>query len=68
MNRIVDYLERAVVFDRLAAGEENPEFKDIFEKQAGTYRKIATHRAKRLGVELPEFQTETPGGRGSGSV
>ena len=35
MNRIVDYLERAVVFDRLAAGEENPEFKSMFENQAG---------------------------------
>ena len=53
MNRIVDYLERAVVFDRLAAGEENPEFKSMFEKQSGAYRRIAARFAKQLGVELP---------------
>ena len=55
MKRVVDYLERAVVFDRLAAEEGNPEFKSKFEEQAGAYRKVAAHRAKRLGVELPEI-------------
>jgi hypothetical protein len=55
MNRIADYLRRAVVFDRLAAEEGNPEFKIKFEEQAGAYRKIAAHRAEQLGVELPEI-------------
>jgi hypothetical protein len=39
----------------LAAEEENPEFKIMFEKQAGAYRKIAAHRAQKLGVELPDI-------------
>jgi hypothetical protein len=55
MNRIIDYLERAVVFDRLATEEHNPEFKDMFEKQAHAYRRLAAHGAKRFGVELPEI-------------
>jgi hypothetical protein len=57
MNRIVDYLERAVVFDRLADEEGNPEFKTMFEENAGAYRKIAAHRAAKLGVELPEISS-----------
>jgi hypothetical protein len=50
MNRSTDYLERVVVFDRLAAEEGNPEFKSMFEEQAGAYRKVAAHRPKRLGT------------------
>jgi hypothetical protein len=55
MDRIVDYLERAIVFDRLAAEETNPDTKAQFEEQAEAYRKIAANRAKVLGVELPEI-------------
>jgi ATP-dependent DNA ligase len=37
----------------VAAWEENPEFKSMFEKQSGAYRRIAARFAKQLGVELP---------------
>jgi hypothetical protein len=55
MERIVDYLERALVFDRLAAEETNPDLKAEFEKQASAYREIAANRARALGVELPKI-------------
>jgi hypothetical protein len=45
----------AIVFDRLADEENNPEFRIKFEEQAGAYRKIAANRAEKLGVELPEI-------------
>jgi hypothetical protein len=54
MKRVIDYLERAIVFDRLAAEEGNPAFKVKFEEQAAAYRKVAANRAERLGVELPD--------------
>jgi hypothetical protein len=61
MKRIVDYLKRAIVFDRLAVEENNPEFRIKFEEQAGAYRKIAANRAEKLASNSPKFQTETPG-------
>ena len=39
MERVVDYLERALVFDRLAAEEINLDLKAKFEDQAAAYRK-----------------------------
>ena len=55
MERIIDYMERAIVIHRLATDEANPELKAKFEEQAAAYRKIAAHRAEKLGVELPEI-------------
>jgi hypothetical protein len=55
VERITDYLERAVVFDRLAAEESNPMLKAKFESEASGYRKAASRRAADLGVELPEI-------------
>jgi len=52
MERVVDYLERALVFDRLAAEEINLDLKAKFEDQAAAYRKLGANRAKSLGVEL----------------
>jgi len=65
MNRSTDYLERVVVFDRLAAEEGNPEFKTMFEENAGAYRKIAGHRAKQSAWNSPKSQTETLPGMNS---
>jgi hypothetical protein len=59
MERLVDYLERAIIFDRLAVEEANPNLKANFERKAGGYRKMATGRAHALGVELSEIQTGT---------
>jgi hypothetical protein len=38
MERLVDYLERAIIFDRLAVDEANPNLKANFERKAGGYR------------------------------
>jgi len=55
MERITDCLERAVIFDRLAAEETNPTLRANFESEAGNYRKAATLRAAGLRVELPKI-------------
>jgi hypothetical protein len=52
MQRISEYLERGLLFERLAAEELNPQIKAEFEKQAAAYRKLGADRAKKLGAEL----------------
>jgi len=51
---IAEYLEHALQFERMAAAEQIPEIKDEFEKQAAAYRKLATDRAKKLGMDEPK--------------
>ena len=54
MKMIAEYLENAIKFDRLAAKEPVSGLKTSFEKQAVAYRKLATQRARKLGIrELP---------------
>jgi hypothetical protein len=55
MQRISEYLERGLKFERLAAEELNPQVKVEFEKQGAAYRKLAADRAKKLGAELPKI-------------
>jgi hypothetical protein len=50
---LAEYLEHALEFERMAAHEQNPETKAQLEKQAAAYRKLATARAKALGMEPP---------------
>jgi hypothetical protein len=50
---IAEYLEHALQFERLAAEEPNPELRAQLEKQAAAYRKLATERTKKLGLESP---------------
>jgi hypothetical protein len=50
---IAEYLEHALAFERLAANENNPSLKGDFEKQAAAYRKLASERAKKLGLPEP---------------
>jgi hypothetical protein len=50
---IAEYLEHAIQFERLAAGEQDPALKEQFEKQAAAYRKLATKRTKELGLGDP---------------
>jgi hypothetical protein len=50
---IAEYLENALNFERMAAGENNPVLKAQFEKQAAAYRKLATDRAGKLGLPPP---------------
>jgi hypothetical protein len=50
---VAEYLEHALSFERMAASENDPQLKANFEKQAAAYRKLATARAKELGMEPP---------------
>ena len=54
MKMIAEYLEHALQFERLAAGEQNPSLKANLEKQAGAYRKLAGERAKKLETDQPK--------------
>ena len=50
---IAEYLEHALQFERMAAGEKNPELKAQLEKQARSYRNLAADRAKKLRMQPP---------------
>jgi hypothetical protein len=51
---VAEYLEHALTFERMAAQEENQAAKAQLEKLAASYRKLATDRAKALGMKPPE--------------
>jgi len=51
---VAEYFERALEFERLAAGETNPALKSNLEKQAAAYQKLATMRAIEKVLEPPE--------------
>jgi hypothetical protein len=53
MKMIVEYLDRAMQFEHLAAIEESPDLKAKLLKQAVDYRKLAATRAAQLGVSDP---------------
>jgi hypothetical protein len=53
MKLLTEYLEHALTFKRLAAGEEDPKLKAELEGQATAYRKLATDRAVKYGLPLP---------------
>ena len=53
MKMVAEYLEHALNFERMAAAESDSQLKANFEKQAAAYRKLATARAKKLGMEPP---------------
>ena len=55
MKMIAEYLERALAFERMAAREENPQIRAVFEKQAVTYRKLAADRAHKFSLDNPSF-------------
>jgi hypothetical protein len=51
MKMIAEYLEHALVFERMASDEHKPELKEQFKKQAAAYRKLAEGRAEKLDLE-----------------
>ena len=53
MKMLTEYLERAVEFEKLAATEENAEFKAHLLKQAASYRRLAAKRAEEYGLPMP---------------
>ncbi|WP_439393774.1 hypothetical protein ACRQ5Q_31120 [Bradyrhizobium sp. PMVTL-01] len=53
MRLLVEYLERAVQLERLAASERDAGFKEQLLTQAQAYRKLAAKRAKDYGLPAP---------------
>jgi hypothetical protein len=53
MQTVLEYLERAQHFERLAADAEDSEFKQLLLDQAAGYRKLAQRRAAQLGAPVP---------------
>ena len=51
MKMIAEYIEHAHKFEQLAALESTPKLKTSFDDQAAAYRKLATERAKKLGID-----------------
>ena len=49
MKLLTEYLEHALVFERMAAAEDNPEVRAQFTNQANAYRKLAADRATKFG-------------------
>jgi hypothetical protein len=58
MKLLIEYLERALSLERLAAEEQNSTFKDQLLNQAAAYRKLAAERAEQYGLPPPS-QPET---------
>jgi hypothetical protein len=50
---LVEYLEHALQFERMASEEADPELKKALESQAIAYRKMAAKRATLLGLPAP---------------
>ena len=55
MKMVAEYLEHALNFERMAAGETNSQIKTVFEQQAATYRKLAADRTKKYGLDDPRY-------------
>jgi hypothetical protein len=53
MKLLTEYLEHALMFERMAAEETNPEVKAQFATQAAAYRKLAAERAAKYGLPAP---------------
>lgn len=53
MKMINEYINHALVFERLAEAEANPDLKAQFLEQAAAYRKLAAERAHQYGLPAP---------------
>jgi hypothetical protein len=52
MQTVIEYLERAQQFERLAAEAEDEDLKQVLMAQAEGYRIIAARRADQIGVPM----------------
>ena len=59
MKMLTEFLERALEFERLAAAEQNEEFKAQLLKQAASYRRLAAKRAQEYGLPMPSPPEKT---------
>jgi hypothetical protein len=53
MKLILEYLEHAIQFERMAAEATDATLKARMLEQAKAYRRLAKERAKRLKISLP---------------
>jgi hypothetical protein len=53
MRTVIDYLERAQHFERLAEAERDAELKRLMQNQADGYRKLAERRATKPDRPIP---------------
>jgi hypothetical protein len=51
--KVLEYLERAVGLEKLAATEPSDVFRAELLKQASAYRELATKRAEKFGLPAP---------------
>jgi hypothetical protein len=61
MKLLSQYLDHALKFESLAAGETNPKLKADLSGHAQAYRKLAAERAAKLGLpqpSAPELHTQ----------
>jgi hypothetical protein len=57
MKLLMEYIDHALGFERMAAEETNPELRSQLESQARAYRKLVADRAARYGMPAPSPQT-----------
>ena len=50
---LAEYLDHALEFERMSSRESDAQVNAKLEEQAAAYRKLATARAKKLGLEPP---------------
>ena len=55
MKMVAEYLEHALNFERMAAEDNNPQIRAVFEKQAATYRKLLADLTIKLGMDDPRY-------------
>jgi hypothetical protein len=55
---LAEYLDKAIGFEHLAAGEKNAKLKADFERLAAAYRKLAAGRTKELKLPEPPPQSK----------
>jgi len=53
MKMLVEYLDRAVALEKIAATEKDETFKSQLLNQAAAYRRLAAERAERYGLPMP---------------
>jgi hypothetical protein len=58
MKMVAEYLERAIEFEAMAAGEKDAKLKADLEKQAAAYRKLAANRAKEYNLGRSPLSTQ----------
>ena len=58
MTHLGEFLDNAVMFERMAEEASEPALKEALEEQARAYRKMAAKRAEQLGLPAPSAPGE----------